>query len=69
MRSRLASAIRERRVELHVSQRELAKRMGTKQPHVSEIENGVASLETMIRAYLVLGGTAKCVGGLIGAAA
>jgi ribosome-binding protein aMBF1 (putative translation factor) len=69
MRVRISCAVREKRAELGISQRELAKRMGTQQPHVSDIENGVATLETMIRAYLALGGTAKKVGGMIGAAA
>lgn len=69
MRVRISRAVREKRDKLGISQRELAKRMGTKQPHVSEIENGVATLETMIRAYLALGGNAKQVGGMIGAAA
>ena len=69
MRVRISRAAREKRAELGISQRELAKRMGTQQPHVSDIENGIATLETMIRAYLALGGTAKKVGGMIGAAA
>jgi DNA-binding XRE family transcriptional regulator len=69
MRVRLSRAVRERRAELGISQRELAKRMGTQQPHISEIENGAATLETMIRAFLTLGGTPKRVGGMIGAAA
>jgi ribosome-binding protein aMBF1 (putative translation factor) len=69
MRFRISRGVREKRAELGISQRELANRMGTKQPHVSDIENGVATLETMIRAYLALGGSAKKVGGMIGAAA
>lgn len=69
MRLRLGNAIRDLRRRRGVSQSELARRIGTKQPHVSDIEKGAAGLETMIRAYLALGGKPIALGKLVAEAA
>ena len=57
---------REMRVK-HVSQAELARRMGTKQPAVSRMirQSGSASFETLFRALLALGATPRKIAAIL----
>lgn len=51
----------------HVSQAELARRMGTKQPAVSRMirQSGSASFETLFRALLALGATPRKIAAIL----
>ena len=54
------------RAENPISQEELARRMGTKQPNVSKLfkNPGKATLDTLFRALLALGSTPKKIAAL-----
>lgn len=54
------------RAENPISQEELARRMGTKQPNVSKLfkNPGKATLDTLFRALLALGSTPKKIASL-----
>lgn len=54
------------RAENPISQEELARRMGTKQPNVSKLfkNPGKATLDTLFRALLALGATPKKIASL-----
>ena len=54
---KLADLVKARRAELGLTQKELAERMGTTQPHVCDLEHGASRLDTVIRAFLALGGS------------
>lgn len=57
VRLRLAHAVREERERQHVTQANLAKRLGSSQSRVAKIEAGdpSVSLDLMVRALLTLG--------------
>ena len=60
LRIAAARAIEARAKASHVSQRELARRMGTKQPAISRMLSGSgATFETMFRAMLALGASRR----------
>lgn len=54
----LIKSIRTRRLEAGLSQAALAKRVGTKQPHIARIENGGigVSLDLIMKTYFATGG-------------
>ncbi|MBA3313365.1 MAG: helix-turn-helix domain-containing protein [Planctomycetota bacterium] len=57
LRVRAVTAIRELRRSRDVSQPQLAKLIGSSQPRVAKIEQGVGvSLDLLLKAYLALGG-------------
>jgi len=58
LRADLAQAIRRGRRQHGWTQGKLAKRLGSTQPKVSDLENGIGSLEQMLRALLVMRGAA-----------
>lgn len=57
MRLKLAGAVRSRRLELGVSQTELARRLGSSQSRVAKMEAGEpdVSIDLLVRALLVTG--------------
>jgi len=55
-RADLARAIRSDRRDRGWSQTQLAKRLGSTQPKVSDLEHGIGSLDQMMRALIVLRG-------------
>jgi len=59
MKVALSEAVKTLRERKKVTQAKLAKLMGTGQPRIALLEDGNASIETMIRALLVLGSTPK----------
>ena len=67
MRVRLAERVRERRSARRITQRDLARRMGSTQPRVARLEQADASLEFLIRALLALGVDRKEIGRLLAA--
>ena len=56
LRADLAQAIRRAREEQSCTQAQLAEKLGSTQPKVSDLEHGVGSLEQMLRAFVVLDG-------------
>ena len=57
LRIRIADAVRRLREEQHLSQRDLAARLEVAQSRVAGIERGdKSSLDTLLRAYLIVGG-------------
>lgn len=63
LRARASQAVRDARVELDLTQAQLAESLGTKQPAVSKIEAAAedVSLDQMFRSFFTLGGTATVV--------
>jgi len=59
MKVALSEAVKALRTRKKVTQSKLAKLMGTGQPRVALLEDGAASIETMIRALLLLGSTPR----------
>jgi len=67
MRVRLAGRVREKRRVRRMSQKELAKRIGSTQPRIARLEQADASLEMLIRALFALGADRKEIGRLLAA--
>ena len=67
MRVRLAEKVREKRRLRRMSQKELAKRIGSTQPRVARLEQADASIEMLIRALFALGSDRKEIGRLLAA--
>lgn len=67
MRVRLAAEVRARRRAQRVTQKELARRIGSSQPRVARLERADASLEMLIRALFALGSDRKTIGKLLAA--
>jgi ribosome-binding protein aMBF1 (putative translation factor) len=67
MRVRLAERVREKRLQLRWTQRELAKRIRSTQPRIARLEQGKASIEMMIRALFALGTGRREIGKLLAA--
>lgn len=59
MRLRMAERVRKCRVARRLTQKQLADRLRSKQPHIARLEQGDASLELMMRALLVMGESRK----------
>jgi len=61
LRLKLSSALRTRRIRLHVSQTALAKRLRSSQSRVAKMEAGDAtvSLDLLVRGLLALGATPR----------
>ena len=59
MRVRMAERVRKCRIARHLTQKQLADRLHSKQPHIARLEQGDASLELMMRALLVMGESTK----------
>ena len=57
LRADFAQAIRRHRRESGWTQTQLAKKLGTTQPKISELEHGIGSIEQMLRAIYVLNGS------------
>ena len=57
LRVELAKEVRRRREAGGLTQRELAGRMDVSQPRIPSIEDGGVNLETVLRAFLALGGS------------
>lgn len=64
LRLKLAGAVRSRRLELGVSQTELARRLGSSQSSVAKMEAGEpdVSIDLLVRALLVTGAKPREVG-------
>jgi predicted XRE-type DNA-binding protein len=67
MRVRLSESVRERRRAKRLTQRELARRIGSTQPRVAKLEQAGASLEMLMRALLALGASRKEIARLLAA--
>jgi len=67
MRVRFAERVREKRRVRRMSQKELAKRIGSTQPRIARLEQADASLEMLIRALFALGADRKEIGRLLAA--
>ncbi len=67
MRVRLAEEVREKRRAKRITQGELAERINSTQPRIAKLEQGDASIETLLRALLALGATRKVIGKLLAA--
>jgi predicted XRE-type DNA-binding protein len=61
LRLAVSRAIRTRRMQQHLTQAEVAKRLKTSQPRIAKIEAGASdvSLDLMFRGLFALGGTMK----------
>ena len=59
MRLRMAERVRQCRAARRLTQKQLAERLRSKQPHIARLEQGDASLELMMRALLVMGESTK----------
>jgi predicted transcriptional regulator len=59
MRVRMAERVRQCRISHRLTQKQLADRLRSKQPHIARLEQGDASLELMMRALLVMGESTK----------
>jgi predicted XRE-type DNA-binding protein len=61
LRLAVSRAVRARRVQQHLTQAEVAKRLKTSQPRIAKIEAGASdvSLDLMFRGLFALGGTMK----------
>ena len=68
-RSRLAERVRKARGERKISQGRLAERIDSTQPSVARMEQGLASIEMLIRALLALGIPQSEIGGVVGGGA
>jgi len=55
VKANLARAVRDWRVARHLSQAQLATRLGSTQPKVCDLEHGRATLDGLFRALLALG--------------
>jgi len=63
MRVALSRALREKRKEKRVTQKELAERIGSKQPSVARMEAGQeGTLDLLVRSMLALGASPKEIG-------
>jgi ribosome-binding protein aMBF1 (putative translation factor) len=67
MRVLLAEKVRERRRARGITQKELARLIGSTQPRVARLEQADASLEMMVRALFALGVDRKQLGKLLAA--
>lgn len=69
MRLALASALRTRRIESHLTQSELAKRIGSSQSRVGKMEAAApdVSLELLVKSLVSLGVTRSEIGKMIAA--
>jgi ribosome-binding protein aMBF1 (putative translation factor) len=67
MRVRLAEKVREKRRSRRMSQKELAKRIGSTQPRIARLEQADASIEMLIRALFALGSDRREIGRLLAA--
>ena len=67
IRVRLAERVRQRRRARHLTQRELAERIGSTQPRVAKLEQAGASIEMLMRALLALGASRKEIARLLAA--
>jgi len=67
MRVRLSESVRERRRAKGLTQRELARRIGSTQPRVAKLEQAGASIEMLMRALLALGADRKEIARLLAA--
>ena len=67
MRVRLSESVREGRRAKGLTQRELARRIGSTQPRVAKLEQAGASLEMLMRALLALGMSRKEIARLLAA--
>jgi hypothetical protein len=67
MRLRLADDVRARRQRAGLTQRALARRMGSTQPRVARMEQGGGSVELLMRALLALGADRVAIGRMLSA--
>ena len=67
MRVRLSESVRERRRAKGLTQRELARRIGSTQPRIAKLEQAGASIEMLMRALLALGASRKEIARLLAA--